>query len=399
MSSPYRRRYNDPYQIESDHKDVVISNLKAEAFELRQGERDYEEINARLNNLNHRFNLLKDEKSLDEREYNTRTDLNHRTINNLKDDIEALRSEYRSVEADILDLRTDNQHINGIISGKSAELSKLKTELADLLNENDGVTINNKDLERLILRNDKENKEHADENENLNVKADQAAELKAKNEKIIRELEGEVERGLKTNDQLKGDQEELKAKLRHKGGLTREAEHNVAENKKRIIALESRLVDRKRINEKLNAEIKAAVQDEEEENAIAAKQTEKARNLEDAIADKDSEIEDLRRQVAELRKEKLQALDDNDALNNDIKVSLRHLDTLTVQHYELVDQIDKINNEDGEIRSILERRERISNCTSKYQDRLQVSTTKFNSSLQSPARTASTNAGEGLSPQ
>jgi chromosome segregation ATPase len=392
MTSPYRKRYNDPYQIESDHKDVVISQLKAEAFELRQGERDYEELNARMNNLNHRFNLLKDEKSLDEREYSTRTELNHRTINNLKDDIEGLRSEYRSIEADILDLRGDNQSINGIISVKSSEIAKFKTELADIINENEELTINNKDLDRLILRNDKENKECAIDNETLNAKADQAAETKAKNEKIIRQLEGDVERSLKINDQLKGDQEDLKAKLREKGAIIREAEHNVAENKKRIIALESRLADRKRINEKLNVEIKVAAQEEQEENIRAEKQTEKARTLQDAVADKDSEIEDLKRQVAELRKEKLQVLDDNDALNNDIKAAHRHLDTLTVQHYELIDQIDKINTEDGEIRSILERRERISKVTTGYQDKLKVSTTKFNSSLQSPVRTASTKA-------
>lgn len=195
-----------------------------------------------------------------------------------------MRAEYRSIEADILDLRTDNQSINGVISVKSSEIAKLKTELADIINENEGLTINNKDLDRLILRNDRENRECAVENETLSVKADQAAETKAKNEKIIRELEGEVERSLKTNDQLKGDQEELKARLREKGAIIREAEHNVAENKKRIIALESRVADRKRINEKLNVEIKVAAQEEQEENARAAKQTEKARTLEDAVA-------------------------------------------------------------------------------------------------------------------
>jgi len=195
-----------------------------------------------------------------------------------------LRSEYRSVEADILELRGDCQSINGIISVKSSEIAKLKTELADIVNENEELTIKNKDLDRLILRNEKENKECAVDNETLNAKADQAAETKAKNEKIIRELEGDVERSLKTNDGLKGDQEELKAKLREKGAIIREAEHNVAENKKRVIALECRLADRKRINEKLNVEIKVAAQEEQEENVRAEKQTEKARTLEDAVA-------------------------------------------------------------------------------------------------------------------
>lgn len=55
-------QYFDPAQVESDQKDLIISQLKAELFELRQNERDYNELHTKLNNLEHRYNLLQEEK-------------------------------------------------------------------------------------------------------------------------------------------------------------------------------------------------------------------------------------------------------------------------------------------------------------------------------------------------
>jgi len=41
---------------------LIISQLKAEVFELTQNEKDFEEINGSLKNLEHRYALLKDDK-------------------------------------------------------------------------------------------------------------------------------------------------------------------------------------------------------------------------------------------------------------------------------------------------------------------------------------------------
>lgn len=57
MASSLRKSTSD-----SDHKDLVISQLKAELFELRKNEKDYNELHTKLNNLEHRYNLLQEEK-------------------------------------------------------------------------------------------------------------------------------------------------------------------------------------------------------------------------------------------------------------------------------------------------------------------------------------------------
>ena len=46
----------------NDEKDLIISQLKADLFELRQNEQDYNELNMHYNNLNHKLMILIEEK-------------------------------------------------------------------------------------------------------------------------------------------------------------------------------------------------------------------------------------------------------------------------------------------------------------------------------------------------
>lgn len=49
-------------RLESDQKDLLISQLKAEIFELKQRERDYGSLRDQMLNLEHKYRSLLDEK-------------------------------------------------------------------------------------------------------------------------------------------------------------------------------------------------------------------------------------------------------------------------------------------------------------------------------------------------
>jgi len=393
MTSPYKKRYFDQSQVESDHKDIVVSQLKAEAFELRENERDYNDLNSRVNNLNHRFNLLQEEKVLDEKEHNYRNELNLKTINALRNEVEGLKSDLNAITRDADDIRADNESVNVVVRNRTSDLAKLKSDLADLSDDNTHLTLENKELDRQAVKVQSENKEQTAESNHVNDQVDEATSKKNRNERLIVENEKSVEKLLRINDDLKVQQEEVRVQIKEKVLTIRNAEHTVSENRKRIITLEARLNDRRRVNEKLKNDINASQADQEEETEKGAKLGSRIRNIEGDINERDQELEELRQQVAELRKEQHALLESNDALINDIKVSNRHLDVVTVQNYNLVDEVEKINQEDEEIRQILLRKERIYETTGKCTDRMRVSTVKMNSTLQSPVRTASTKDG------
>jgi hypothetical protein len=54
-------KYFNPDQVESDQKDVVISQLKAELFELRKSQRNYDNVFSKVRTLeNHYYDLLEE---------------------------------------------------------------------------------------------------------------------------------------------------------------------------------------------------------------------------------------------------------------------------------------------------------------------------------------------------
>jgi len=390
MSSPLRKSMYGASHLESERKDVVISQLKAEAFELRQNERDYSDLNARLNNLHHRYNLLQDEKTLDAREWNSRHEQNQRTLSILKDEVNALRTELAGVDADVQDVKSDNANINHLVNSRNSDIAKLKADLSDLNADNNELTFQRNDLEKHNAKLTGENKDLEIENSLINDKIAESEVRVDKNERLVKELEADVEKCLKINDELKEQGAGLRAQIRDRSNITKNAEQNVSENRKRIISLESRLNDAKRVNDKLRGDIVASQNEQDKEIAKSAQLTEKIHKLEDNIADKDADIADLARQVEELRKIKQGLIQENDALVGDIKSSNRHLDVVTVQHYELIEEVERVNKEDEEIREILQRQDRIHGTINRCQDKLTVSTKKLNSNLQSPVRTAST---------
>jgi len=390
MSSPLRKSMYGASQVECERKDVIISQLKSEAFELRQGERDYSDLNARLNNLHHRYNLLQDEKALDSREWNARHEQNQRTLSVLKDEVNALRTELAGIDADVQDVKGDNAEVNHIINSRNSDIAKLKADLSDLCADNNELTCQRNDLERHNSKLTAENKDCEIENSQINDKIAEAEVRQDKNERLVKELESDVEKCMKINDELKDQGAQLRAQIRDRSNITKNAEQNVGENRKRIISLESRLNDGKRVNDKLRADIAASQAEEDKEAAKGAQLTEKCHRLSDSISEKDADIAELIRQCDDLRAIQKGLIEDNDALVYDIKSSNRHLDVVTVQHYELIEEVNRVNAEDEEIREILQRKDRICNTISRCQDKLTVSTKKLGSALQSPVRTAST---------
>jgi len=85
-----------------------------------------------LTNLEHRYNLLQEEKTLNEVDFKNRYEINLKTIQNLKIEIELLKKDYNDISASNSGLRQENKAINDAIDGKSIEISRLNDQLDDL---------------------------------------------------------------------------------------------------------------------------------------------------------------------------------------------------------------------------------------------------------------------------
>ena len=87
----YNAIFYDKLKTESDQKDLLIAQLKAEIFELRQNEKDQALLRQQIANLESRNQTINEDKIIKEKEWANRTDLQQSTINNLKDDLTVLQ--------------------------------------------------------------------------------------------------------------------------------------------------------------------------------------------------------------------------------------------------------------------------------------------------------------------
>lgn len=77
-------QYYDSVHLASDQKDLLISQLKAEIFEIQQRDKDYLALRDQLYAIQTKFRHLQDEKLLQDNDFKTRHDSNLVTLHGLR---------------------------------------------------------------------------------------------------------------------------------------------------------------------------------------------------------------------------------------------------------------------------------------------------------------------------
>ena len=75
----------------SDQKDLLISQLKAEIFEIQQRDKDYLALRDQLYTVQTKFRHLQDDKLLKDNDFKTRQDVNLITLHGLKKELDDFR--------------------------------------------------------------------------------------------------------------------------------------------------------------------------------------------------------------------------------------------------------------------------------------------------------------------
>lgn len=77
--------------LASDQKDLLISQLKAEIFEIQQRDKDYLALRDQLYTVQTKYRHLQDEKLLKDNDAKTRQDSNLITLHGLKKELDETR--------------------------------------------------------------------------------------------------------------------------------------------------------------------------------------------------------------------------------------------------------------------------------------------------------------------
>jgi len=380
------KRYYDQSLADSDHKDLVISQLKAELFDLRQNSRDYDDLHQRLSNLEHRYNLLQEERLLNEADFKNRYETNLKTIANLKNEIDMLKRDYNDISSTNASLRVENKNINDIIDSRTAEIARLNNQLDDLDDHNGRLDLDKKDLSVNVRALKDDNIDLSRRVSDLNKTVDELTLRRIRFEKLLKELENDVARLDRTQNSLNKEQDQLRIEIYNKNDNIRFAENTLQENKKTIVHLEGDVSELKRVNERTRNEILQHTKNQQGEFGKNVEASNKQAVLEQVIDDRDNEVGDLKAAIEALRQKHAALLKLNEDTNHDTELATKHLEELTIHNHELVHELDQYHRQDEEVRSKLNRKEKVQNIKEDSNEKMKQSFHRMNSSLKSPSR-------------
>jgi len=236
---PTSPSYYTQKKIESDHKDIIIAQLKAENFELKQKDKDYAIIHSQVLDLEHKIKLLSEEKFKTELQQKEKEELYSKNILNLNEDLNFLR---RSLdEKNLLQKELTNQLLSSrqILEGRSLEINKLKTEALNHL-EIKAKLVNEKKLLEVELLTSEEAK---------------------------KTVQIELEKQLLLNNSLSESKKVDESKIRNKEYEIYEIHQKYAKANKEVLLLSS---DKKKLEEDLDYQKEARyLQQKETENMLA----------------------------------------------------------------------------------------------------------------------------------
>lgn len=321
--------YVDPARLEADQKDLLISELKAENFELRNKERHYNQMYDDINFVERECAKISEEKRSMEEEMRIRGDHDSQTIRKLRDQNESLVLANKDFDARIAAIRSEIAHYRAVNDSKTREIGELNDMIHVKEDDNHGLRAQISDLENQIHLCDDVNRSREGDIDDLNKR------IGIKNMEIddkiadIDNAEADIAR-LKDNiGKAKHDQDKLRCRLDDEI----DRNHRFQDENSKLFGKGSSLVVNIRDLEAQCASRDAQIDDMRDE-IDRMKRT--LHSLEDNNHSMEDELDALNRHSEMLHKQ-------NDILNHELS------DALASEEYVKKDKIANVKQDNDEI--------------------------------------------------
>ena len=357
--SPHSPHQNYGSQIESKEKDMLISQLKAHIFELEQREKDYNTLEQRVAKLQNEICLEKQEKLRLECELKNKEDCYNKTLCNLSSDNENLQISYSEKMNENKNLFKNNDCLEKEIEIKECEICELNKKVNELLGQ-----IKNIDNQRLNLQKTVDTL-NATKNDQ-GVKICKLIEDNKKLTQVCQNQENAKNLGnyekqnlLKQLDQNNFNINNLNAKINECIQNESCLEDNIKNVNNQNLELQAVLKDyEKQFNlcKNENDNVKNNILKERSLRADVAKKCEQLNNV---LNSRNAQINKLNLDKENMQKLLEMSSNQNCETQNVNDQLKNHIDNLTVQNQNLMDEIENVIKDDEKMKNIMNRKDRI----------------------------------------
>lgn len=117
--------YFDSLKLEADQKDLLISELKAENFELKNKERHYHNMHTNIGGIEHECAIVSEDKRSMEEEMRRRSEADGVSIRKLREENESLVRSNQDSDHQLFVLKEEIAKLRAVNDGKAREISDL----------------------------------------------------------------------------------------------------------------------------------------------------------------------------------------------------------------------------------------------------------------------------------
>lgn len=389
MSTPYsasRRQASTASSFDTNQKEILVSQLKAEILELKQNEREYLELTGQVRKFEQRYQLLQDETERGESEFKIRNKQNFETIVNLRTDIDTMKATIADTKVEIQDLKIENQTVKDVAEQKAKDVERFRAAVNEASEENNMLSSTRRRLEaELDVAREEKRKNQAlikDASEALAQLNYKVNEL----EKAMKEMEYNNSKIERSNVQIQQSNDNMTSELKSRIENLETVEQQVADSQKAILNLERDIQDAERENDRHRAEAVDKQRTHQQEVTKGLDLSARTTILENTLRAREIELEELRRNYENLKGAHSNLLDTNFQLKQDLDTVQTDISGISIQNSEIVEELDRLAKEDEQVRSLLNRQDRVEALKFKSESQLRKSGYKSRGSP-SPDRT------------
>jgi chromosome segregation ATPase len=370
---------------DTNQKDVIVSQMRAEILELKQNEREYQDLSNQLKKLEQRYNVLNDEKTRGEADFKSRNTINFDTIANLRTDVDTLKATIADTKLEIQDLKVENHTNKDIADQKGTEAQQLKAHVNEANDYNNNLSDTKRRLEAEleIAREEKRRqlaqiKENRSTLDSLNYKNNEL-------EKLMKELEYKNSKSERQNGQIQQSIDNLNGELKTRLNNLETIEQQVVDSQKAIASLEGDISYAERENEQNRVEAAQKYRTYQQEVSKGLDLSGKVTVLEASLKSKESELTGFKRDNENLKTAHSNLLDNNFQLKQELDNIKADIETTSNANAEVVEELDRLTLEDEQVRAILNRQDRVETLKFKSESQLRKSGYKQSRAQFSPS--------------
>jgi chromosome segregation ATPase len=372
-------------QQSTEHKDRIIAQLRQEAIELRQRERDYKTLQEQLLSLENNFARLNEEKRRIDDDYKARIEGNITFIATLRNEIDDNKTVLTDRKKQNSDLYLELERQKDILDHRSVEIARIRADLHAQQDLNASLQNQKKQLDDDLQLLKERNRDDAIEIDKLAQQVDHKNKESVEYASRIRSIEHEISKALQRIDDLNRILDEKAHALKVKEAALIDAENELHKLRAQQAAYQKELDHLKALDERYRQENADLQRKIDHENVRNSELSRLIQDNEQKIRVREDQIMQLRKELESARYNNSALLDSNANLQAEIDALNNHIRVLQLQNEDLTKELDQFVEANEAIRMRLDRKNRVQEIRNKNEQQLQKSIAQVNDA-RSPIR-------------